>query len=179
MMGNMIKTSIRLVASLGALAVAVACGGRGRVAVPGSPDITISRAAMNTIQDRWQGAELGSPVSATCGNSEQPPSVFRGDFNGDAIDDLIVRIAAGGSPRLVALIGRLGDEYSPLEVASGADAGAVASLEIGPRGSQYRLAGSVNNYHYGQDTLIVRACDGSRTAYLWTGNAFRPDKLAS
>ena len=101
-----------------------------------------------------------------------------GDFNGDSIEDVILWTAsADGQPRLVAAIGRIGDEYVAVEVGREAPS-PVGSLEIGRRGAVYRPANSVSDHFFGQDTLVERGCDQGRTAYFWTGDAFRADKLA-
>ena len=60
-----------------------------------------------------------------------------------------------------------------------AAAASTGMLEMGARGAPYQAANLAIELHYGVDTVVLRECDGTATAYLWTGSTFRPEPLAS
>ena len=52
-------------------------------------------------------------------------------------------------------------------------------LEVGRRGTAYQLASLTVDSYFGIDTLVLRACDGSRTAWFWNGSTFEAQPLAN
>lgn len=171
---------IRLVTLMSLPALAGACGSADRpVALPGGGDATITRGAVRALRSHWSGVELGSSQSATCpATSGAPTPLVRGDINGDGVEDIVLWVTAGGTPRLAALLARLNGEYSVVEVGDG-PAGEPATLELGRRGTVYRPASISVDFFFGADTIVLRACDGARTAWFWTGDAFQPQPLAN
>jgi hypothetical protein len=143
--------------------VAAACASDARpVALPGAGD----------------RMELGSSISATCPGTPGPPATHvRGDFNGDGTDDVVLWVTTAGTSRLVALFARLDGEYTVAEVG---DATVVPSgnLEVGRRSTGYQLASLTIDSYFGLDTIVLRACDGTRTAWFWTGGTFQAQPLA-
>lgn len=168
--------------TLGCFALAylvAACGPAGSVELPGAPGTTISRGALRALEARWPDAELGTSISAVCPNSTGAPQVaVTGDLNGDGIEDLALWVTSRGTTYLVALIARLDGEYTATQVGDDAIATAGA-LEVAPRGSRYELARLSLDFYFGTDTIVLRACDQAKTAYLWTGGSFQPSALAN
>jgi len=149
------------------------------VAVPGPGDETIPRGALRALEARWSRVELGSSISATCpGTSGAPVALVRGDVNGDGTEDIVLWMTAGGTPRLVAVLARLDGEYTVAEVGDGSVTGPT-TLEIARRGTAYRLASLTIDFFFGTDTVVLRACDGIRTAWFWTGGTFQGQPLAN
>jgi hypothetical protein len=147
------------------------------VVVPGAAEATIPRGAVRILEQRWGPIELGSSMSATCpGVSGAPATLVRGDFNGDGVEDFAVWVTAGGTPRLAALFARLDGEHLLAEVGEGRPAGPVM-LEVARRGTAY-TSPTVESF-YGVDTLVLRGCDGTRTAWFWTGASFQPQTVAN
>jgi hypothetical protein len=165
--------------TVGLAGVAAACASDARpVALPGPGDGAITRGAVRALEARWDRVELGSSISATCPGTPGPPATHaRGDFNGDGTDDVVLWVTTGGTSRLVALFARLDGEYTVAEVG---DAAAVPSgnLDVARRGSGYRLASLTIDSYYGLDTVVMRACDGTATAWFWTGGTFQAQPLA-
>jgi hypothetical protein len=165
--------------TVGLVGAGAACANAARpVAVPGAGDATITRGAVRALEARWDRVELGRSVSAICPGAAGPPApLVRGDFNGDGTKDVALWVTTAGVPRLVALFARLDGEYTVAEVA---DTTAVASgsLEVARRGTSYQLASLTIDAFFGLDTIVLGACDGTRTAWFWTGGAFQAQPLA-
>jgi hypothetical protein len=165
--------------TVGLLSAATACASATRpVALPGAGDVTITTGAVRALEARWDRVELGSSVSATCPGTTGPPPVhLSGDFNGDGTEDVILWVTTAGTPRLVALFARLDGEYTAVEVG---DTASVASgvLELGRRSTSYQLASLTVDSYFGLDTVVLRTCDGARTAWFWTGGTFEAQPLA-
>lgn len=165
--------------TVGLVGVAAACASAARpVALPGAGDATITRGAVRALEARWDRVELGSPISATCPGTPGPPATHvRGDFNGDGTDDVVLWVTAAGTARLVALFARLDGEYTVVEVGNAATVPS-GSLEVGRRSTGYQLASLTIDSYFGLDTVVMRACDGTRTAWFWTGGTFQAQPLA-
>lgn len=149
------------------------------VQVGGAADATIPRGAVRALEQRWAQVELGSSISATCpGTSGAPTTLVRGDFNGDGTDDIVMWVTAGGTPRLVALFARLDGEHVVAEFGESPVSG-PATLEVARRGTAYSLASLTVGAFFGVDTVLLRGCDGVRTAWFWTGASFQPQALAN
>lgn len=150
------------------------------VALPGDSDATITRGAVRALQSHWSGVELGSSRSATCPTtSGAPTTLVRGDINGDGLEDVVVWVTVNGTPRLAALLARLDGRYTVVEVGGDQVGGAPVMLELGRRGSGYRPAAMAIDFFFGADTVVLRGCDGARTAWFWTGDAFQAQPLAN
>jgi len=181
-MGGMIRNAfIRLVSGAGILGLAFGCASAAApVIVPGTGEATITRGALRAIEARWRDVELGRPPASACaGTAETSAPLVRGDFNGDGLEDVALWIAAEGTPHLVAALAMLDGRATVVEVGDGATLDGVAALEIGPRGTAYRTSSLTIDFFYGADTVVTRACDGSRTAWFWTGGSFGRQSLAS
>lgn len=173
------KMSVKTLGCFALACLVAACGGAGSVELPGVPGNTISRGALSALDAKWPDVELGTSISAVCPNSTgAPPVAVNGDFNGDGVEDLALWVTSRGTTRLVALIARLDGEYSASQV--GDDAVATAgALEVAPRGSRYELTTLSLDFYFGTDTIVLRGCDQTTTAYLWTGESFQPSALAN
>ena len=148
------------------------------VAIPGAGDATMPRGALQALRQQWPDAEIGLAVSAPCPTASGPSAPLgRGDLNGDGTDDLVLWLTAGGTPHLAALFARTGDEFSAVEV--GTMAAPTSQLEIARRGTTYRLRGLTVDGFFGLDTVMLRGCDGARTAWFWTGSRFESQPLAN
>lgn len=158
----------------------VACAGASRpMVLPGAGDGTIARGGVKALEAEWDRVELGRPISATCpGASGAPATHVRGDFNGDGTEDVVLWVTTAGTPRLVALFARLEDEYTVAEVSDTAGV-ASGSLDVGRRSATYQLASLTIDSYFGLDTVVLRACDGTRTAWFWTGGTFQAQALAN
>jgi hypothetical protein len=172
---------IQLVIFMSLAAGASACASADSlVALPGDSG-TITRGALRAINAHWSRVELGNPRSATCpGAGGVPPASVRGDINGDGLEDIVVWVSVEGTPRLAALLTRLDGEYTLVDV-GGADintAGPVI-LDLGRRGTGYRLTEDGVDLFFGADTIVLRGCDGARTGWFWSGSAFYPQALAN
>lgn len=170
---------LRFVVILGLAGAAACAGGSRTVAVPGAGTTVMSRGAVHALEARWQDVTLGQPSGAGCpAATEAAPGLVTGDFNGDGAEDLALWVTTGDTPRLVVLLARLGDEYTVNEVSAGASIPS-GGLEVGPRGGRYRLTTLILDTFYGVDTLLVRGCDGTRTAWFWTGATFDAQTVAN
>jgi hypothetical protein len=175
-----VTSFMRATVVLALVGTTAACTSATRpVTVPGAGDATITSGGISALEARWDRVELGRSISATCpGGSVEPTPLVRGDFNGDATEDVVLWVTTAGTSRLVALFARLDGEYSVTEVA---DAANVASghIEVGRRSTPYQLASLTIDSYFGLDTVVSRACDGTRTAWFWTGTTFQAQPLAN
>ncbi len=171
---------LRVVVILGLLSAAAACASTSSpVAVPGAGEAAITRGAVAALEARWDGVELGSSRSATCpGVSGAPVPLVRGDFNGDGAEDVVLWVTTSGTPRLAALFARLDGEYTVAEVGEAAAVGSSA-LDVARRGTTYQLTSLTVDSFFGVDTVVLRACDGTRTAWFWTGQTFQAQSIAN
>jgi hypothetical protein len=103
--------------------------------------------------------------------------VLQGDFDGDGIGDSVLWITTGGSPRAVAVFSRVDNNYVAVDLGDEA-AASTGVLELGRRGAPFQRAGFALELHFGLDTVVLRDCDGARTAFFWTGTGFQPEALA-
>ena len=173
------NVSVKLLGCTALACLVAACGGAARVELPGVPGSTISRSAVRALDANWPDVVLGTSISAVCPNATgAPPVAVTGDFNGDGVEDVALWVTSRGTTRLVALIARLGGEYTATQI--GDDAVATAgALEVAARGSSYELATLSLDFYFGTDTVILRACDQTKTAYFWMGDSFQPSALAN
>ncbi len=164
------------------LGMAVACGG-ARARVPSALAADVPSGLRSALAARWRGAAIpepgqvvGTPCAEPVGDATSP--ILHGDFNGDGLEDLAVRVIAADGPHLAVGIALLGGRYHVVEVSQGADS-TGGPLTIGRRGTAYRLENIAVDSYFGLDTLLERGCDKTRTAYFWTGDSFTPGRLAN
>ena len=156
-----------------------ACGRADRtITLPGPAGGSMPAGALEALEDLWSDAAPGLPEGGGCGDAADAATALAGDFNGDGTSDVVVWATVAGEPRLAAVFTRLDGEYLAVEVGDGTSRPAGV-LEIGRRGSSFRLTSLTIDSFYGLDTVVVRACDGTRTAWFWTGTRFEPQPLAS
>lgn len=176
-----IRPSFAVLAGFLIAGLAAACGSASApLTVPGAAgEATITRGALRAVRAQWPNVEIGTPRSATCPSATgAPTTLLQGDFDGDGSRDSVLWISTNGAPRLVAVFTRLNDEYVVVDLGDAA-AASTGMLEMGARGAPYQAANLAIELHYGVDTVVLRECDGTATAYLWTGSTFRPEPLAS
>jgi len=159
-------------------AVAACSGASQPVVIPGAGDATMPRGALQALRQQWPDAEIGLAASAPCPTATAPSAPFgRGDLNGDGTEDLVLWLTAGGSPHLAALFARTGGEFFAVEV--GTMAAPTSQLEMARRSTTHRLRGLTVEGFFGLDTVVLRGCDGARTAWFWTGSRFEAQPLAN
>lgn len=150
----------------------------GVVAVPGAGDETVTNGVRRAVREAWPGAELGLPAPMSCaGGTAAPVTLVRGDFNGDGAEDVALAVDDDGTRRLVAGFARLEGEYSVIELGDGVMATPL-TLDVVLGGSVYQLESLTVDFFFSTDTVVTRACDGQRTAWIWTGDTFQPQRLA-
>jgi len=157
----------------------VACGNPNRpVTLPGPDQAQVARGAVRALAALGSGAEP-SPPAETCGEASAP-TALTGDLNGDGTTDVVMWAVVDGRHRLVAVFARLDGEYLAVPVGElDGDGVPVGVLEIERRGTPYQLASLAVDFFFGLDTVVTRACDGTRIAWFWTGSRFEPQRLAS
>jgi len=159
------------------ICVAGGCGGpRAPVTVPGSVGATIPHGALDALRSRWDGVKLGAGDSGNCAEGPDPTPLVSGDLNGDGTTDIALWVTIGNTSRLAALFARVGGEYSVAEVV-GPDESARGRVELLRRGTLVRTPPGRFDPYLGLDTISLRACDGSRVAWVWMGSGFRPEPL--
>jgi hypothetical protein len=50
---------------------------------------------------------------------------------------------------------------------------AGSTLAVRPRGMRYAIPGSIVDYYFSADTIVVSPCNGTPTAHIWNGTTFR------
>jgi hypothetical protein len=170
---------VRIAVGILIACVASACASSGApVAVPGTDEASIPRAALDALRDRWDGVQLGRAGPVSCGSAAvgpEPPLVS-GDWNGDGTTDLALWVRTGELSRLVAVFARGGSEYLALEVGE-PEVLVTSRLEIMRRASLFRTPALNVDAYLALDTVVSRDCDGSRTAWFWSGDGFRARAL--
>jgi hypothetical protein len=159
--------SARMILAAAWLLATVACGSTpARIMTTPTPE-TLPPMVLEFIDSRWPTGKVSAPppggACATPGAT--PAAVVSGDFNGDGVPDLAVRVAAAEGTHLVhAMARRLDFAFydAPLE----GDL-ASASIVVRPRGEQFVPASGVADY-FGSDTAVA-VCGKSTTGYFWNG----------
>lgn len=161
----------------------IACVVVGRAQAPASQPggAALPKRASETLDKRFTGWRLASVDVAAgdaclTGLNGRSPSFATADLTSDGIADFALQIATADGVRLVALVGRLGGNFTLYEVVS---LGPTSNrlLEVRARGTRYRRQGLAVEDFFGADTVLLTECGKSTTAYLWTGAGFRPVAL--
>jgi hypothetical protein len=134
--------------------------------------------ARDSLQEKWRDwapAEL--PSAAACLKDGGAPAsrVVRADLDGDGHPDYVLAVRTGGLVRLAVVLQRI-----PKPVVFDLDelpAEVPGALTLAPRGSRFTPAGGIVDF-YPAETVVVRRCDGSEVAYVWTGFSFRKTPVA-
>ena len=137
-------------------------------------------AVLQAVTHRWKGAALATvpPAAPACaGRGDSPSPVVTGDFNGDGGADVALIIQTQDGLKVVAALLQTYD-YALTDVASTIDL-TNAVLSIRRHGEAYRVPDVAVDNYLAADTIVVTPCGQQPTAYLWTGQNFSPQPLAS
>ena len=96
-----------------------------------------------------------------------------GDFDGDGVQDLALRVQRGDGVHIVAAFVHT-YVYVLQDVVGNA---ASSMLSVRPRGALYRVPDSVVDHYLGADTLVLTPCGQPPVAYIWTGASFTPQPI--
>lgn len=156
------------------IGAAIGCGSvRGSLDVPAMSGTTISRGAWAAFQSRWPGAVLGDQRQNTCSQSpDGTGALLSADLNGDRTTDTVAWMTTGETTRLAAAFARTGGEFTVVEVGSPQELG-DGYLVLARQGTPFQKASASVEFYFGLDTVLVRHCNGRRTAWLWNGETFR------
>jgi hypothetical protein len=167
---------------MGLVSSAAGCGS-GYVAVQGPAGaIDVPADVLDRIRVRVPGAEptpgAGCAGGSAAGASQAAaPGVLTADVNGDDIQDVVLRVE-NGAPRLFASFGRLDQETVTLIEITGQEGLAPGGILIRPKGTKYlREEWPGLDFYFSADTVVVAGCDGTETAYVWTGTVFEPQRV--
>jgi hypothetical protein len=128
---------------------------------------------VGAVKTQWSGARVAT-VDAPCANGTDTPAYVTGDFDGDGATDVIAPIRRSDGVHLVAgLLHTYG--YAVTEVVPSV---AGSTLSVRPRGMRYAIPGSIVDYYFSADTIVVSPCNGTPTAYIWNGTSFQAQPLA-
>jgi hypothetical protein len=134
--------------------------------------------ARDALEEKWRDwapAELPSAAACLKDGAAPASGVVRADFDSDGHPDYVLAVRTGGLVRLAVVLQRI-----PKSVVFDLDelaADVPAALTLAPRGSRFTPAGGIDDY-YPAETIVVRRCDGSEVAYVWTGFSFRKTPIA-
>lgn len=127
----------------------------------------------DAVKAQWPGARVAT-LDAPCANGTDAPAYVTGDFDGDGATDVIAPIRRSDGVHLVAgLLHTYG--YAVTEVVPSI---AGSTLSVRPRGMRYAIPGSIVDYYFSADTIVVSPCNGTPTAYIWNGTSFQAQPLA-
>jgi hypothetical protein len=166
---------VRRVSALLLLAFASACStgaplsSKATHATPAGPPSPF----VNAVKARWSGARVAA-LDAPCANGTETPAYVTGDFDGDGAADVAAPIRQSDGVHLVAgLLHTYG--YAVMDVVPSI---AGSTLSVRPRGMRYAIPGSIVDYYFSADTIVVSPCNGAPTAHIWNGTSFQPQALA-
>jgi hypothetical protein len=166
---------VRRVSALLLLAFASACStgaplsSKATQATPAGPPSPF----VNAVKARWSGARVAA-LDAPCANGTETPAYVTGDFDGDGAADVAAPIRQADGVHLVAgLLHTYG--YAVMDVVPSI---AGSTLSVRPRGMRYAIPGSIVDYYFSADTIVVSPCNGTPTAHIWNGTSFQPQALA-
>jgi hypothetical protein len=143
--------------------------GKATQATPAGPP----KPFVDAIQAQWSGARVAA-LDAPCVNGTETAAHVTGDFDGDGATDVAVPVRRSDGVHLVAgLLHTYG--YTVMDVAPSI---AGSTLAVRPRGMRYATPGSIVDYYFSADTIVVSPCNGTPTAYTWNGTAFQAQPLA-
>jgi hypothetical protein len=127
----------------------------------------------DAVKAQWPGARVAT-LDAPCANGTDAPAYVTGDFDGDGATDVIAPIRRSDGVHLVAgLLHTYG--YAVTEVVPSI---AGSTLSVRPRGMRYAIPGSIVDYYFSADTIVVSPRNGTPTAYIWNGTSFQAQPLA-
>jgi hypothetical protein len=128
---------------------------------------------VDAVKARWSGARVAA-LDAPCANGTETPAYITGDFDGDGATDVAAPVRRSDGVHLVAgLLHTYG--YAVMDVVPSI---AGSTLSVRPRGMRYGLPGSIVDYYFSADTIVVSPCDGTPTAHIWNGTSFQAQPLA-
>ncbi len=128
---------------------------------------------VDAVKARWSGARVAA-LDAPCVNGAETPAYVTGDFDGDGATDVAAPIRQADGVHLVAgLLHTYG--YTVMDVVPSI---AGSTLAVRPRGMRYAIPGSIVDYYFSADTIVVSPCNGTPTAHIWNGTTFQAQALA-
>jgi len=156
------------------LALMLACGPPHRVvATPTAAELPA--ALVEFIEERWPGARVAAPEAVSTCPGSSSSGVAGGDFNGDGVPDIVVRVLAPDGVYLVEALAHT-DNYTFYDTRLEGDL-AAASIAVRKRGEQFASPSGAGDF-FGADTAVV-ACGTAVTAYFWTGTGLDPRKIGN
>jgi hypothetical protein len=123
----------------------------------------------------WARAELPSAAACLKDGAAAPAGALRADLDSDGHPDFILAVRTGGLVRLAAVLQRI-PKYVVFDLDE-LPGDAPAAVTLASRGARFTPAGGIDDF-YPAETVVVRGCDGSEIAYVWTGFSFRKTPVA-